>query len=63
MEHDQALRLLQSRIGSEDYESDARDLIRALDYIPLAISQAAAYIYCRRPRVTLRLYLEEFGKS
>ena len=63
MEDDQALQLLQSRLGSEDNESDARDLVRALDRIPLAISQAAAYIQRRQPRVTLRSYLDEFGKS
>ncbi|KAI6777609.1 uncharacterized protein J7T54_002877, partial [Emericellopsis cladophorae] len=62
MEHDQALQLLYRRLGSEE-ESDARDLIRALDHIPLAISQAAAYIHRRRPRVTLRSYLEEFNGS
>ncbi|KAG9250685.1 uncharacterized protein F5Z01DRAFT_753511 [Emericellopsis atlantica] len=63
MEHDQALQLLQRRLGSDDDESDAKDLIRALDHIPLAISQAAAYIHCRKPRVTLRSYLKEFNGS
>ncbi|KAI6777532.1 uncharacterized protein J7T54_002730, partial [Emericellopsis cladophorae] len=60
MKKDQALQLLYRRLGSEE-ESDGGDLIRALDHVPLAISQAAAYIHCRRPRVTLRSYLEEFN--
>lgn len=64
MEPDQALQLLQSRLGrNKEEESDARCLIRALDYIPLAISQAAAYIQRRSPRVTLRSYLVAFNKD
>lgn len=63
MEQDQALQLLQSRLGSEDYKRNARDLIRALGYIPLAISQAAAYIHRRRHEVTLQSYLERFSKT
>lgn len=35
----------------------------ALDYIPLAITQAAAYINRRAPRITISGYLKEFHKN
>lgn len=38
----------------------AVDLIRALDHIPLAVTQATAYINRRRPRVTTRPYPDGF---
>ncbi|KAJ5632319.1 P-loop containing nucleoside triphosphate hydrolase protein [Penicillium lividum] len=39
------------------------ELVTALDYMPLAIVQAASYIRQRTPRLTVQQYLEEFVKS
>ncbi|OIW27995.1 TPR-like protein [Coniochaeta ligniaria NRRL 30616] len=60
-----ALTLLERRLGglSDTEKSMGVDLLRALDLVPLAISQAAAYIQKRRPRSSLEKYLAEFRKS
>ncbi len=38
-------------------------LARALDLVPLAIGQAAAYIQTRTPRTSVEQYLSEFQES
>ncbi|KAK1656736.1 hypothetical protein BDP55DRAFT_655711 [Colletotrichum godetiae] len=63
MEEPQALQLLQKKIGRDVDETAALRLIGTLDYIPLAVNQAAAYIYRQSPRVTVESYLEEFHNS
>ncbi|CAG7556414.1 unnamed protein product [Fusarium equiseti] len=59
----EALELLQSLVETKANENDARDLVNALDFIPLAVKQAAAYINRRSPRVNTKSYLEDFFKS
>ncbi|KAI3326588.1 hypothetical protein HD806DRAFT_532221 [Xylariaceae sp. AK1471] len=44
------------------FEDSMAELLVALDYTPLAITQAAAYID-RRPRMTVSDYLDEFRGS
>jgi tetratricopeptide (TPR) repeat protein len=39
------------------------DLVEALEYMPLAISQAGAYIQQLAPRTSISKYLEEFRRS
>ncbi|KKZ67173.1 hypothetical protein EMCG_07118 [[Emmonsia] crescens] len=58
-----ALSLLQklAKYGIDDVI--ALELLEELDYIPLAIGQAAAYIGQRSPRVTVSTYLDEFRRS
>ncbi|KAJ0349465.1 hypothetical protein COL154_013578 [Colletotrichum chrysophilum] len=63
MEEAQALLLLQKKLGQGVDETAALRLIHTLDYIPLAVNQAAAYIFKRSPRVTVQSYLDEFQKS
>ncbi|KAL5087837.1 hypothetical protein Trisim1_007488 [Trichoderma cf. simile WF8] len=61
-----ALTLLEKKMGSPLSPLDAgsaKDLVKALEYIPLAISQAAAYIQARGPRSSIEKYLAEFRKS
>jgi tetratricopeptide (TPR) repeat protein len=58
MDANQGLQLLQNKLNDSSTEG-AVDLLRALDYIPLAITQAAAYIN-RRARMTISAYLSEF---
>ncbi|KAI7766379.1 hypothetical protein LZL87_013153 [Fusarium oxysporum] len=63
MDDAQGLQLFQNKLN-EDFDSDAAtDLLRALDYIPLAITQAAAYINRRAPRVSVKTYLDTFRGS
>ncbi len=38
-------------------------LVQALDFVPLAVSQAAAYIRARAPRSSLETYLREFQQN
>ncbi|KAF6804524.1 Kinesin light chain 5 [Colletotrichum sojae] len=63
MENEQALQLLQKKLGRDVNEAAASRLSRTLECIPLAVNQAAAYINKRSPRVTIQSYLDEFQKS
>ncbi|KPA40104.1 kinesin light chain 3 [Fusarium langsethiae] len=63
MGEEQALELLQRRLENKTDEAAAKDLVRTLDCIPLAVNQAAAYINRRSPRVTIKSYLSEFHRS
>jgi hypothetical protein len=61
---DDAVALLRTCIhGDQSSETEKRELIKALEYIPLAISQAGAYIASRSPRMTVSTYLELFWQS
>ncbi|TGJ81185.1 hypothetical protein E0Z10_g7582 [Xylaria hypoxylon] len=60
-EHALALLVRKSREGADT--DTATKLVEALEYMPLAISQAAAYIQRRAPRTSISKYLEEFQKS
>ena len=59
----QALELFGKKIRGEFSIEDAARLLEMLEYVPLAISQAAAYINQRAPRTTVSKYLDEFRKS
>ncbi|KAK3681825.1 hypothetical protein B0T22DRAFT_445427 [Podospora appendiculata] len=58
-----ALTLLEKKLGSLADTDMADDLVQVLDFVPLAISQAAAYIQARAPRSSLEKYLAEFRES
>ncbi|RYP30977.1 hypothetical protein DL767_005984 [Monosporascus sp. MG133] len=63
MDQDHALTLLATKSGSQYNRDEGTKLVKELEYMPLAISQAAAYIVQRAPRTSVRKYLEEFRKS
>ncbi|KAF3062845.1 Nephrocystin-3 [Trichoderma lentiforme] len=66
MSETDALTLLERKMGSPLSPLDAglaEDLVKALECIPLAISQAAAYIQARKPRSSIEKYLVNFRKS
>ena len=63
MTQEEALTLLENRLGALSDADAAADLVRSLDLVPLAISQAAAYIQMRAPRTSLAQYLAEFRQS
>ncbi|KAK0654712.1 hypothetical protein DIS24_g5142 [Lasiodiplodia hormozganensis] len=52
-------KLLPNKLQDTSNEEDAMNLLRALGYVPLAITQAAAHIN-RRYRMTISGYLSEF---
>ncbi len=61
----EALALLKKKLGSASQWNVgmAGALVQALDFVPLAVSQAAAYIQTRAPRSSLEKYLDEFRQS
>ena len=64
MSVDDALVLLRTRIHvDQSSENEAAVLVKALEGIPLAITQAGAYIANRTPRITVSTYLELFQES
>ncbi|KAI4152241.1 MAG: hypothetical protein LQ340_003034 [Diploschistes diacapsis] len=64
MDENDSLALLKSRIAIKPpSEADARDLVKALEYLPLAITHAGAYISVQSPRITISSYLELFHRS
>ena len=58
----QALQLLQKKLHKCDKDG-MEDLLQDLGYIPLAITQAAAYINRRAPSMSVSAYLDQFRKS
>lgn len=62
MDEEEGLQLLRNKLQDPPVEESAVDLLRALDCIPLAVVQAAAYIN-RRGRMTIAGYLAEFRKD
>jgi tetratricopeptide (TPR) repeat protein len=58
-----ALTLLEKKLGPLSEGDTAVELARALDLVPLAISQAAAYIQAESPRISVEKYLAKFRES
>jgi hypothetical protein len=63
MDEAHALALFEKKMGKQDDNKDVVELATALEFMPLAIVQAAAYISQRAPRCSVQQYLEEFRKS
>ena len=63
---EEAVALLMKRLKKQEPDlirDDLVDLARELDCMPLAISQVAAYVNQRAPRVTVSKYLDELRRS
>jgi hypothetical protein len=63
MDEAEGLALFEKKLGPQGNNSDAAKLTAALEYMPLAIVQAAAYILQRAPRCSVAKYLDEYRKS
>ncbi|OCK73508.1 hypothetical protein K432DRAFT_233234, partial [Lepidopterella palustris CBS 459.81] len=63
MDDDDALALLKKKLGAGADEKDAVELVHLLDCMPLAITQAAAFVKQRAPRMTVSQYVEELCRS
>ncbi|PVI00780.1 TPR-like protein [Periconia macrospinosa] len=59
----QASALFKRKLEEDEDPISINELAAALEYMPLAIVQAAAYISKRVPRSSVRQYLDEFRKS
>ncbi|KAL8740320.1 MAG: hypothetical protein Q9190_006965 [Brigantiaea leucoxantha] len=63
MAQSHALALFEKKLGSLGDGNDVAELAAALEYMPLAIVQSAAYVCQRAPRCSVRQYLDDFRKS
>jgi hypothetical protein len=63
MDKADALALFENKLGKHDDSDDTAELAEALEFIPLAIVQAATYIFQSAPRYSVRDYLQNFQKS
>ncbi|KAJ5547806.1 hypothetical protein N7513_005040 [Penicillium frequentans] len=63
MNETEALNLLQRKLSTSAEQQSMIQLVKALDYMPLAIVQAAAYITHHMPRCSVLEYFEKVQKS
>jgi hypothetical protein len=63
MDEAQALALFEKKLGAPEDSDHVAELAAALEYMPLAIMQAAAYISKTAPLFSVAKYLEDFRKS
>ncbi|KAJ6084179.1 hypothetical protein N7486_010979 [Penicillium sp. IBT 16267x] len=63
MNEAEALNLLQRKLSTSSEQRNMMQLVKTLDYMPLAIVQAAAYITHHMPRCSVLEYLEKVQKS
>lgn len=63
MDGEPARSLFRQKLRDNADGADVLELLQNLDYLPLAISQAAAYIRQRKPRVTVSKYLGDIRGS
>ncbi|KAI4940765.1 hypothetical protein J4E91_011252 [Alternaria rosae] len=63
MDEEEGVALFRKKLEAQADNSDIAELAVVLEYMPLAIVQAAAYISQRAPLCSVAKYLEEFRKS
>ncbi|KAJ5716945.1 hypothetical protein N7488_002591 [Penicillium malachiteum] len=63
MARSEALELMQKKLEIPKVTDEVSQLVEELEFIPLAITQAAAFITARAPRYSVSHYLEKFRKS
>jgi tetratricopeptide (TPR) repeat protein len=63
MDEPSALALLKKKLGTQADNSKTAELAAVLEYMPLAIVQAAAYISQRASRYSVAKYLDDYRKS
>ncbi|KAJ6003892.1 hypothetical protein N7540_013174 [Penicillium herquei] len=63
MEKSEALELLQKKLEQPEEDQDSQKLVEELEFMPLAIVQAASYIRNRAPRCSVSQYLRDFQAS
>ena len=63
MDKGQALALFETKLGKQSNKTDITELAAALEFMPLAIIQAAAYIKERAPRYSIQQYIKKFQRG
>ena len=55
--------LFRKKLQDKSDDDEVLGLLQDLDYMPLAVTQAAAYIRQRVPQMTVSKYLKDFQRS
>jgi tetratricopeptide (TPR) repeat protein len=63
MDQAHAVALFERKLSTESDREDTVALVAALEFMPLAVVQAAAYINQRAPRCSVHEYIEKFQKT
>ncbi|KAJ5917547.1 hypothetical protein N7466_011101 [Penicillium verhagenii] len=63
MDSSEALELLQRKLQQAGDGEESQKLVHTLEFMPLAIVQAASYIQNRTPRYSISQYLKDFQES
>jgi hypothetical protein len=63
MDEAHAVALFEKKLLTQSDREDTVKLVAALEFMPLAIVQSAAYINQRAPRCSVRQYIEKFQKT
>lgn len=63
MDEGHAVTLIEKKLEGRCHREEVLGLARAVDLIPLAMAQAAAYIRQRAPRCTVQQYVEKLEKN
>ncbi|KAL1855871.1 hypothetical protein VTK73DRAFT_8451 [Phialemonium thermophilum] len=63
MEEEQSMTLFRKKLDGDVDEPTVRRLVQALGCVPLAVSQAAAYVNRHSPRIDARSYLDHFHRG
>ncbi|KAK5694971.1 hypothetical protein LTR17_024732 [Elasticomyces elasticus] len=63
MNEEHAVALIEKKLGGEYEREEVIRLARAVDFMPLAMTQAAAYIRQRAPRCSVQQYTEKLEKN
>jgi tetratricopeptide (TPR) repeat protein len=64
LDEDKSLDLMKAKLSVDAVmEDDAKNLLKALEYVPLAITQASAYIRENAPMMTISRYFIEFLRN
>jgi hypothetical protein len=63
MDKTHAVALFEKKLGIQENSDNTEELTEALEFMPLAIVQAAAYVKQRAPRSLVKQYLKQFQKS
>ncbi|CAG8063444.1 unnamed protein product [Penicillium nalgiovense] len=63
MERPEALELFEKKLEQQRESQESRHLVEELEFMPLAIVQAASYIRNRAPRCSVSQYLRDFQKN
>lgn len=63
MERSEAMEVFERQLGQSRESQDSHRLVEALEFMPLAIAQAASFLRERGPRYSVSKYLRDFQEN